>query len=124
MTKKANVHKPRKPYIFKSTSSKQNKHLIMLHLQKIVNITLLASVFFSPAAMAQQLLGTPQTGNVEQHVPCFDNQGKPIRCPWLNPKPRTLGTLTETSTAKKPTGKVILGTPTCTDANGKPIKCY
>jgi hypothetical protein len=98
----------------------------MVHLKKLVNITLLASALFSPAAMAQELLGT-QAGSLEQKVPerCSRvRQGGCIRDiiktkPPTNPKPPS------TDTAKKPPkGKVILGTPTCTDTNGNVIKCY
>ncbi|BAZ40429.1 hypothetical protein NIES4101_63900 [Calothrix sp. NIES-4101] len=100
----------------------------MLHLKKLVNITLLASVLFSPAAMAQELLGT-QAGSLKQHVPvqcesvkeggCIPDKIKTRPTNPTNPKP------TSTDTAKKPPkGKVILGTPTCKDANGNVIKCY
>ncbi|PAX53392.1 hypothetical protein [Brunnivagina elsteri] len=97
----------------------------MLHLKKLVKITLLASVLFSPAAMAQELLGT-QANSLSQHVPvqcesvkeggCIPDK---IKTKPTNPKPPS------TDTAKKPPkGKVTLGTPTCKDTNGNVIKCY
>ncbi len=100
----------------------------MLHLKKLVNITLLASALFSPAAMAQELLGT-QPGSLSQHVPvrcesvkeggCIPDKIKTKPTNPTNPKPPS------TDTAKKtPKGKVILGTPTCKDTNDNVIKCY
>jgi hypothetical protein len=90
----------------------------MLHLKKLVNTTLLASVLFSPAAMAQELLGT-QPGSLSQHVPVRCESVQPGGCIRDNIKTKP------PSTAKKtPKGKVILGTPTCTDAKGNVIKCY
>jgi hypothetical protein len=98
----------------------------MLHLKKLVNITLLASALFSPAAMAQELLGT-QTSSLSQHVPVQCESVQPggcipdkIKTKPTNPKPPS----TDTAAKKPPKGKVILGTPTCKDTNGNVIKCY
>ncbi|PAX52638.1 hypothetical protein [Brunnivagina elsteri] len=71
----------------------------MLPLYKLVNIALLATVLFSPTAIAQQQSLTSETGSLEQKVPCTDKNGKPIRCPWVKGKPITSG---DTSADKKP----------------------
>ncbi len=73
----------------------------MRTIQKIMNMTLLATVMFSPAAMAQQQSLTTPVDGVAQHVPCRDNKGKIIPCPWEKPiktSPRGNGT----SAGKKP----------------------
>ncbi|MEA5572861.1 hypothetical protein [Calothrix sp. UHCC 0171] len=57
----------------------------MSHLQKVINITLLTTVLFAPAAMAQQQSLRTEIGGLEQHVPCQDRHGKPIPCPWQKP---------------------------------------
>jgi hypothetical protein len=84
----------------------------MLNLQKLVNITLLASVLFSPAAMAQQQSLTTETGGIEQHVPCTDSDGKVIRCPWEKPI-KTNQTNSDASAEKKPNP--------CNPKKGQPI---
>ncbi|MBD2693929.1 hypothetical protein [Anabaena catenula] len=57
----------------------------MHRLQKLMSTTLLATVLFSPVAIAQQQSLTTQVDHAEQHVPCLNDKGKPIRCPWEKP---------------------------------------
>jgi hypothetical protein len=73
----------------------------MFNLQKLVKFTLLATVLFSPAAIAQQQSLTTEAGGIEQHVPCTDSYGKPIRCPWEKPIKTNLIN-SDNSAAKKP----------------------
>ena len=65
----------------------------MRHIHNLINITVLATVLVSPAAMAQQQSLTTQVGGLEKHVlithsgdlsvqprPCKDNKGRPKIC--------------------------------------------
>ncbi|RUT08545.1 hypothetical protein DSM106972_017130 [Dulcicalothrix desertica PCC 7102] len=85
----------------------------MRTIQKIMNITLLATVMFSPAAMAQQQSLTTQVDGVSQHVPCRDNKGKIIPCPWQKPIIKTSPRGSSTGTNKKPNP--------CNPKKGEPV---
>ncbi|BAZ41019.1 hypothetical protein NIES4101_69810 [Calothrix sp. NIES-4101] len=84
----------------------------MSHLQKVINITLLTTVLFAPAAMAQQQSLSIPTDRLEQQVPCKDRHGKPVPCPWQKPSQTDL-TTGDTSTEKKPNP--------CNPKKGQPV---
>ncbi|RUS96704.1 hypothetical protein [Trichormus variabilis] len=72
----------------------------MYRIQKLMSTTLLATMLFSPAALAQQQSLTTQGNNLEQQIPCFNDKGRPIRCPWEKPIKAPIGG--NTNAEKKP----------------------
>jgi hypothetical protein len=94
----------------------------MRHIHNLINITVLATVLVSPAAMAQQQLLTTQVAGLQQHVLTHNPETTSVASDKQMAKVQPSS---DTATKKPLKPKVILSEPTikCFDKNGNPIPC-